>query len=267
MEERREPPRIAAKYWDEFSTKQTRLQSFFTKKQTNGSVAAAPGPTTDATTSGNKTLVAPLLSSLVEPSEAVSPSQAPTDDLPSLLPTSSSPSTVTSHRSQPTSTSASMTASTSNRSSPQTQPEPTRKKPALVAPPSPPPKKKRKTTGQAKLSSFFGKPNAPSSSVSRTSSITNPEILDLTMDAEELSSQPQSDDADYLFARTLQNEEEGRPSDSTEGKAAWANLFAPLPPPLCTVHGEPAKKLTVTKQGPNKGKTFFICSRFVLIYR
>jgi AP endonuclease-2 len=37
--------------------------------------------------------------------------------------------------------------------------------------------------------------------------------------------------------------------------------MAPVQPPKCTVHGEPAKEYTVNKPGPNKGKTFFICSR------
>ena len=47
-------------------------------------------------------------------------------------------------------------------------------------------------------------------------------------------------------------------------KAAWSKLMAPVEPPKCNVHGEPAKLYTVNKQGPNKGKTFFLCSRYVL---
>jgi len=43
--------------------------------------------------------------------------------------------------------------------------------------------------------------------------------------------------------------------------AAWSHLLAPIEPPKCIIHKEPAKELTVTKPGPNKGKNFFICSR------
>jgi len=35
----------------------------------------------------------------------------------------------------------------------------------------------------------------------------------------------------------------------------------PIPPPLCTVHREPAKEFRVNKPGPNKGKTFYLCAR------
>ena len=41
--------------------------------------------------------------------------------------------------------------------------------------------------------------------------------------------------------------------------------MAPVEPPKCNVHGEPAKLYTVNKPGPNKGKTFFLCSRYVLL--
>ncbi|KAG8817226.1 Class II abasic (AP) endonuclease, partial [Serendipita sp. 399] len=44
-------------------------------------------------------------------------------------------------------------------------------------------------------------------------------------------------------------------------KEAWSTLMQPLQAPKCTVHGEPTKLLTVNKPGPNKGKTFYVCSR------
>jgi AP endonuclease-2 len=34
-----------------------------------------------------------------------------------------------------------------------------------------------------------------------------------------------------------------------------------IPPPLCTVHQEPAKEFRVNKPGPNKGRTFYLCAR------
>ena len=56
-------------------------------------------------------------------------------------------------------------------------------------------------------------------------------------------------------------------ADSLGSKAAWSKLMAPVEPPKCNVHGEPAKLYTVNKPGPNKGKTFFLCSRYVLAPR
>lgn len=56
----------------------------------------------------------------------------------------------------------------------------------------------------------------------------------------------------------------GNGNDGESSKDAWSTLFKPLKPPKCIVHGEPTKELRVNKPGPNKGKTFFICSRYVL---
>ncbi|KAG1736699.1 hypothetical protein EDD22DRAFT_787450, partial [Suillus occidentalis] len=50
-------------------------------------------------------------------------------------------------------------------------------------------------------------------------------------------------------------------ASASRSKAAWSQLMAPIQPPNCFVHGEPAKENTVHKPGPNKGKTFFLCAR------
>ncbi|EKM50195.1 uncharacterized protein PHACADRAFT_153651 [Phanerochaete carnosa HHB-10118-sp] len=50
-----------------------------------------------------------------------------------------------------------------------------------------------------------------------------------------------------------------------ESRAAWADVFAPVKPPSCTVHDEPARRYTVNKPGPNKGRLFYLCSRSVKI--
>ncbi|KAK6984998.1 hypothetical protein R3P38DRAFT_2575178, partial [Favolaschia claudopus] len=72
-------------------------------------------------------------------------------------------------------------------------------------------------------------------------------------------------DADYQFALSLSQSQTSSPASPSrsngESKKVWSSLLAPLEPPLCQVHGEPAKELTVNKPGPNKGKNFFICSR------
>ncbi|KAG8995597.1 Class II abasic (AP) endonuclease [Tulasnella sp. JGI-2019a] len=118
---------------------------------------------------------------------------------------------------------------------------------------------------------------------SRTRS-TSVEILHISSDedlppaAKLLESQSSSDtpidadqvESDYILACSLAEEGDphsalslANPSSQTRGKdsQAWKKLLAPLQPPLCTVHKEPAKRFVVNKPGPNKGKTFFICSR------
>ena len=53
------------------------------------------------------------------------------------------------------------------------------------------------------------------------------------------------------------------PSKGNEtGQSAWSHLLAPIEAPLCDVHKEPTREYTVNKPGPNKGKRFFLCSRF-----
>lgn len=72
---------------------------------------------------------------------------------------------------------------------------------------------------------------------------------------------------DILLAISLSQEERAPlplgPSKGKEiGKAAWSHILAPIEAPLCDVHKEPAREYTVNKPGPNKGKRFFLCSRF-----
>jgi AP endonuclease-2 len=103
---------------------------------------------------------------------------------------------------------------------------------------------KPKKTGQTSLASFFSKPSASSSK----KKLSTADLID----------------ADYKLALSLSQESSPRASSSQsngESKKAWTTLLAPIKPPLCEVHGEPTKELTVNKPGPNKGKNFFICAR------
>ncbi|KIY69404.1 DNase I-like protein [Cylindrobasidium torrendii FP15055 ss-10] len=83
-----------------------------------------------------------------------------------------------------------------------------------------------------------------------------------------LVAEPETEDEDYKLALALSQQppspspaEKRSPSASrTKEKAQWNTLLARIPPPRCTVHDEPARELT-TKQGTNKGKMFWICSR------
>jgi len=42
----------------------------------------------------------------------------------------------------------------------------------------------------------------------------------------------------------------------------WNALFTPKPIPNCNVHGEPCKQYKVNKPGPNRGRRFYLCSRY-----
>lgn len=176
-------PRMAAKFWDEYSGKQRVLGDFFGKKGDEPKVVSKP---------------------------KLSPLQSNSSSTLSL--------------SQPT---PSASSSSKKRKAPE---------------PAAPSKKAKPANGQGKISSFFGNPTA-----AKAKSPTPP---------------PNEDDEDYRLALALSKEEPSSPTFDRQSSKEWKSLLAPIPPPRCIVHNEPAKELT-TKQGVNKGKMFFICSRFV----
>jgi AP endonuclease-2 len=237
----RDPPRLASKYWDEYSGKQTMLSTFF----------------------GKRTVVSPESSVLPAPQSAEDPTPSPPEPAPKP---SNETSSLKRKESIPT-------------------PATTSLKPA---------KKPRNKTGQTKLSTFFSSNSQPSSSniSSSTSTFTlkgsllssatptsSPEAensgLDHTVSRASTIDTGQQLEADYQFAcQIASSQSPPQPSKSlkhhrstssstpaTTSKSTWSNLLAPLAPPKCVVHNEPAKELTVNKPGPNKGKKFFVCSR------
>lgn len=232
----REAPRIAAKHWEEFSGKQTLLSTFFGKK------AAMTSPVDPPTQSAPLPKIHP---------PAPKPSQANAEAGPSTVarkpsstrPATSSTSTVSKKRSL-----SHTTASSSSK------------------------KKAKKDPGQATLGSFFGKPSA------KSPSSTPSEVIDLSSDTEPpLSQSTDKDDdeqaqldADYRLACELASSQEAPSASppmrtSADSKSAWSNLFTPVQPPKCTVHGEPTKQYTVNKTGPNKGRKFYLCSRYASV--
>lgn len=134
-------------------------------------------------------------------------------------------------------------------------------------------------SGQTMLSSFFSTP-------SKSSQSTN-EIIELELDdgslapTQQSSTLSQSDGLEQLEndsdlasslnpSQTTQVTLSNRSGSSSQSKptkstaASWSDIMAPLVVPLCTVHMEPTKELTVNKPGPNKGKKFYVCSRFAV---
>ncbi|KAI0080227.1 DNase I-like protein [Panus rudis PR-1116 ss-1] len=237
--EERDLPRIASKHWDEFSRKQTLLSSFFTKGDTSSQGVEKP-----------------------QSQSTASPSQA-----------------------NKTSTPASSSSSSSIRPLARSLSVSSKKRKAEAGPSS---KKKQKADSrQPSLSSFVSKPSGSKSKPQKATLAASQEVIlvDSSSDVEPgpsssaasqphlASSQASNDeeqlDADYKLALELAEAEEDLNARSTnssqqqsqKSKEAWSNLFAPIPPPRCTIHNEPTKKYTVNKQGPNKGRTFYLCSR------
>ncbi|KAG8220794.1 Endonuclease/exonuclease/phosphatase [Butyriboletus roseoflavus] len=132
-------------------------------------------------------------------------------------------------------------------------------------------------SGQRTLAAFFAPPPSqsqpPSQLPPQSKSQRQPSLASQTgCNASEHPPLLSSDGdlaTDYELALHLASQEatplpsisSTRNESSSNSRAAWSQLMAPIQPPKCTVHGEPAKEYTVNKAGPNKGKTFFICSR------
>ncbi|EDR06754.1 uncharacterized protein LACBIDRAFT_299606 [Laccaria bicolor S238N-H82] len=257
---RKDPPRLAARFWDEYSGKQTQLHKFFGQKSKgsgssdtpcpalvpspspiivddNNSATITPSstpiPTTQTSTSGSSTTKSSPVPS--------SPLQQPSSSQP--RPPSSSPPPV------PISTKRKLVADIRSTSKKRKQREEEEKKPS-----------------QQSIASFFAKPmRKPKDSLPPASS---------SIKAKGKQRAPEGDvdlEEDYQFALQLsqlneplvpsKSQSKNSKSHGGKGTAEWTNLLAPIQPPKCIVHGELAKELTVTKQGANKGKRFFICAR------
>lgn len=303
-----EPPRLAARRWDEFSGKQTLLSSFFAKGEKMTATATASDTTHDSQPPGSpppySSHASAILSTDTAPqfSDAVPSDQAHVQD-PDFIHTSDSlPFLTSSTGSGPTPQSLTPMPSPSESGG---DPEKKRIAPLKRRSTDPPtavaskPSKKQKKdkgmypgsdvgsgSGQRTIAAFF----APSQSQSQPPSRFPPQ-------SSKSQRQPQSTlqtewnasgdppllssdgnhvtdhlETDYQLALRLASSQEADPlplisstadGSSSNSKAAWCQLMAPIQPPSCTVHGEPAKEYTVNKPGPNKGKTFFICSRYV----
>ncbi|CDO72073.1 hypothetical protein BN946_scf184962.g16 [Trametes cinnabarina] len=256
----RDPPRIAAKYWEEHARKQPTLASFF------GKPAASKGSESNGVSSSQ-----PIPSS---PNATLPAQDGQTQDARATpKPASQSESSVAS------SSGTAQRAKTIHAQAIRTAPPAAGKRKPSEAPAASS-KKRKQVKGQVSIATFFSKPTASATAaeISKTRDVI--EIEDDAPQATTSSAEPTGDapplsqadedqlDADYRLACELAKEHaeaEGEPSPSSpsqaQNKTAWSELFAPVQPPNCYVHGEPTKMYTVNKPGPNKGKTFFLCSR------
>ena len=242
----KEPPRLAAKFWDEHSGKQTLLENFFGRQP-------ADTPSLDQSSTPS------MVSDTSTAAEAVAKPPPPQGS--KSLEFINSPSSSTTTPASPTSK-RKITVETSNSSK--------RLKPKNgIAKP------KEKNPGKQTIASFFSQPKTRNSQTTASLSTVSKgkdKVIGTPLHAENdvtpsdsLTLTQADEDADYRLALLLSSQDSITSSSQCrlekESKQAWNNLLAPIQPPKCLIHRELAKELTVTKQGPNKGKKFFICSR------
>ncbi|KAH9066513.1 Endonuclease/exonuclease/phosphatase [Lactarius vividus] len=221
---KREPPRLAAKYWPEFQGKQTLVSSFFTKRGPAPVTARSAPMTASDLLDESDTQLPPPPSSAIEPPSASPVPQASSSTQPATEP--SPPATITN-------------ASTRGQFHPRRNVEAEKTQNGAI-----------EALVLLHLRHCSKAAAAP------------PEIIDLCEEDEEFSEAP---------LPTLTSEIRPPPDTASQGskenetntkrRASWSALFTPVPPPLCTVHGEPTKEHRVNKPGPNKGRTFYLCAR------
>ncbi|KAI0796106.1 Endonuclease/exonuclease/phosphatase [Abortiporus biennis] len=257
-DDRREPPRLAAKFWEEFSGKQTLLSSFF--KKGDGDMSAR---STSTTPNRDTKPSIPLLQS-----SQTSATKTTTGE-PSVARSKSSPISSTIKKRKPADASPAATASSKKRKVPSSQ--------SSIASFFSVPSMSSKTKTKAKAKTSSQEPIDVDADFTTSCLGSDTPLLPSSQDPSEPDSLSQID-SDYQFALQLASAEEAtlcEPSGSNSSssststptssqkdtKSAWSSLFTPIRPPKCTVHGEPAKKFTVNKPGPNKGRSFYVCSR------
>jgi AP endonuclease-2 len=248
-----DPPRLAAMYWDEYS-KQTLLPTFFRKRS---SVTLPPDPVASTHPDSPPPSDSQVSDTPTQPNSSEDPS-------PSLCSPPSSQSVRTLH---PTPGPSSMPMSKSLNKG---------KSDAAKLPRGQLTRKKK--SGRSKLSSSVVKPDAlpkatlkgkkrPLKAKGKLVATANAEVSDNGDSGDSMQSRRQSPPADFPVETQLQDNpvpyELSQDSLPSPSQAAWSQLFAPVKPPKCHVHGELTKKRTSRKSGPHKGETFFICSRCV----
>ncbi|KAH6910497.1 DNA-lyase 2 [Coprinopsis sp. MPI-PUGE-AT-0042] len=224
-----DPPRIATKWWEEFSGKQTSLAQFFGKKSASN-VVSTPSSSS----------VTPVPTS--QPIEAREEASSPTTT--SASPPASLPNTAPA----PPSSSSTATKRKLVANDPTSQSKKSKKGSVSTS--------TKARQGQSSIASFFAKPAASKSQQKEKEDEDSAEDEDYKL-ALQLS---QEVDTDFAPPSSSQASEADAAS-SQKSKQAWTTLLAPIQPPLCKGHLEPAKEFTVNKPGPNKGKKFFLCSR------
>ncbi|CAE6401500.1 unnamed protein product [Rhizoctonia solani] len=224
--QRRDPPPISTKFWNEFSGKQKLLSMFFAKKSQSTSKPLIPGPegssqeitTGRGTVKGELSCDQPVLTSTIQ------------IRLPSPGRSEPQQSAGVDGRKRKAVRSNEETSSFGSKKS-----------------------KKSQIAGgvgkQPKLSNFFASSQLGNSQ--RSSSPIELSDSEVEVEISKSTSELLSGSNPSLCSQT---------KDPSLAKDAWSHIMRPIEPPRCNVHDILTKELTVNKAGPNKGKKFFICS-------
>jgi AP endonuclease-2 len=297
--ERREPARLASRNWDEYSGKQKLLSSFFGKGKSKApevdigspvSTSAATILASTTSTSSNNTNVSTneavssatqLPSSNMKDHSALQGDTARKSTLPSAPPITlsiipiSAPAPSSPTGQTPLKRKSSHSSMAANPAASDAYDAVVPKKLKSKAAKDTPVKDKDTSASKSKasqqsISSFFGKPKGIKSSAGPAT------VIDVDDDDTPETVADADLDADYQLALKLSQEHDigslppsqgtlssAKATDPAETKMAWSNVFAKVEPPRCTTHNEPAKSFTVNKGGPNKGRAFFVCARYV----
>jgi len=272
---KREPPRLAVKYWPEFQGKQMLMLNFFTKRG-----AEAPPPQAPTALPNKMSPLAIAFDALKSQPQSVS-AEEQSAPMASQLSSPSQPDIEPSSKFSLSPSSTQTSLKLSQESSYESLKRPCTGTSTAAGGSKP----KKLKAGQSKLSSFFTKPTtttttpptAPANAslpFNRACSLSS-EIIDLCEDSEEMEMQLSSMPlptitseirlpADKDNGPAYSQSREKKNGNGKTGSAAfsWSTVFMPKPPPpLCTIHREPAKEFRVNKRGPNKGKTFYLCAR------
>lgn len=119
--------------------------------------------------------------------------------------------------------------------------------------------------GQTSIASFFASTAPSSSQPTEPPSSSQADVIDID---ELLSTDDILGDGSVRILSPKQvspSQTSGTKNGKGKSTQSWSNLFARTEPPKCIVHGESAKEFTVNKPGPNKGKKFYLCSRYVTL--
>ena len=278
------PTRLSACHWDECSGKQKLLSSFFGKRsekpKPHEELSRSPSVSTEDKSIHHQTLVKmntvvldddtleenPTSSTILPPSSSQTiPDNPQAMETKSIVTDVLRPPTTTTLVSSSACSQGQLQAPPSNQSA-----SSKRKKPVADSNYTSQSNKKGKTTksmkkgtndsnGQAKLSSFFagtsstkGKRKEDSPGVQREERAPTP------INVDELISDDETVQTNVPMAPASPSKQR---TPNHDAPLVWSHLFTKPDPPRCIVHGEPAIELTVTKQGPNKGKMFYLCSR------
>lgn len=298
----RDPPRLATRYWPEYSGKQKLLSTFFEKKAvdvtrpaglkaTFVSVTVAPETTSSTIPSSPVSVVPPQTPEAgAEPhpsaeSQGEEENSQHTTTSPELVRSSPRSSSFPSNLTASSSSNPTRTDHSSSTISPPLEILAPLKRKKMQADSNYPaqalkkPKKSGSTSrvksknpaaAQTKLSSFFAGPTSSQSQSNASEderktpseSQEKSEIIDVDALLHD------SDDVSSWPGQSCPPTLISSSSQPGKGKGknnshSWSTLFARIEPPKCIVHGEPAREFTVNKPGPNKGKAFFICARCV----